>query len=809
IEGLTPTIAIEQRTGHVTPRSTVATTTEIYDYLRVLFARLGHPTCPECGRSIVPQTPQQVAEQVMSYPTGSKIMLLAPLIRGQKGAHKEVIDQAIAGGFARLRIDGKLVDAREKTDLPKTFRHDIEAVVDRILVKPEARSRVIESVEMALKVGKGLCIVSLADPVKNASAPAGQETWQDQVFSEHFACPEHGSVLAELSPRLFSFNSPYGACETCDGLGYRMEPDPALVIPDEELSVGKGGIKAWRRCGSGIYWSYGRAARYLCRIFGVETDTPWKKLPPAVRKGMLFGSAQTGNAGAAESTEAYEGIIPNLLRRFHKTDSESQKLAIHEFMSNHDCTACHGARLKPGVLAVKIDGRSIAEICHDSIDDAVAFFTQFKPKCDPANIKIWQPLLKEIDNRLGFLANVGLGYLSLDRTSSTLSGGEAQRIRLASQVGSKLVGVTYVLDEPTIGLHQRDNDRLIATLKTLRDLGNTVLIVEHDEDVIRSADWILDLGPGAGAQGGFITAQGDIATIMKSPESLTAKYLSGELAIPLPQKRRPLLASRAITVKGAAENNLRNIDATFPLGGFIAVTGISGSGKSSLVNECLLKGLQRKMTELRVLPGKFDKILGQGQIDGIIDIDQSPIGRTPRSNPATYTGVFDEIRKLFAKTPEAKIRGYDAGRFSFNVKGGRCEHCQGQGVRVIAMHFLADVHVVCEICDGARYNKQTLEVLFKEKSIADVLNMSVEESLNFFENHPAIKPFLETLYDVGLGYIKLGQASTTLSGGEAQRIKLAFELAKRPRGHTLYILDEPTTGLHFHDIRKLLEVLHR
>ncbi|MGH7142707.1 MAG: excinuclease ABC subunit UvrA [Planctomycetota bacterium] len=799
IDGLTPTIAIEQRTGHVTPRSTVATTTEIYDYLRVLFARQGHPTCPQCGRSIVPQTPQQIAEQVMAYPTGSKIMLLAPLVRGQKGSHKEIIDHAVHLGFARLRVDGALKDAREKIDLPKTFRHSIEAVVDRILVKPDARSRVIESVEMALKVGEGLCIIAVAELEK------GQEIWKDQVCSEHFACPEHGSVLSELTPRLFSFNSPYGACETCDGLGYRMEPDPALVVPDEERSIPKGAVKAWRRCGSGIYWSYGRAARYLCRIFGVSPETPWKKLPAAVRKAMLFGSA----GEKVEVTEEYEGIIPNLLRRFHKTDSEAQKLAIHEFMSNHDCTACHGARLKPGVLAVKIDGRSIAEVCHDSIDEAVAFFKQLRPKLEEANLKIWQPLLKEIENRLGFLSNVGLGYLSLDRTSATLSGGEAQRIRLASQVGSKLVGVTYVLDEPTIGLHQRDNDRLIATLQALRDLGNTVLIVEHDEDVIRSADWILDLGPGAGHQGGKITAQGDIAAIMHSPESLTAKYLSGEMAIPIPETRRPLSANRAITVKGAAENNLKNIDAAFPLGGFLCVTGISGSGKSSLVNECLLKGLQRKMTELRVLPGKFHSIHGHGQIDSIIDIDQSPIGRTPRSNPATYTGVFDEIRRLFAKAPEAKIRGYDAGRFSFNVKGGRCEHCQGQGVRVIAMHFLADVHVICEVCNGARYNQQTLEVLFKEKSIADVLAMSVEESLEFFANHPAIRPYLETLFDVGLGYIKLGQASTTLSGGEAQRIKLAFELAKRPRGHTLYILDEPTTGLHFHDIRKLLEVLHR
>ncbi|MCW8131429.1 MAG: excinuclease ABC subunit UvrA [Planctomycetota bacterium] len=797
IEGLTPTIAIEQRTGGANPRSTVATTTEIYDYLRVLFARVGVPHCPQCGRAIESQSAEQIVDRLLEFPDQSKLMLLAPLVRGRKGEHKDVIAAAKRAGFVRLRVDGKLVDAREVTSLAKTFKHEIEAVVDRILINKSGRSRLTDSVELALKVGEGLLIANIQESDKAAA--------KDHLFSERFACPIHGVGLEELSPRVFSFNSPYGACQACAGLGTKLEIDVDLLIPEKKLSIQDGLIKSLYRLGYNYGIWYGRAVRRFCQSHGVALSMPVEKVPKDILKALLHGTAARG---AKSSGAPFKGLVTSLTERFHATDSEMIKQRIHEFMSDLSCPDCKGARLRPEVLAVKVNGLSIQDTVTLTIEKAQAFFKDLPVKGEKARIAA--PVLKEIRDRLGFLFDVGLGYLTLDRTRGTLSGGEAQRIRLASQVGSKLVGVTYVLDEPTIGLHQRDNDRLLDTLLLLRDLGNTVLVVEHDEDVMRRADWLIDMGPGAGEKGGELVAAGKAEDLHRTGRSLTGKYLTRELEIALPKERRPIEKKRAIVVKGGRENNLKSIDVNVPLGRFVCVTGVSGSGKSSLVNEVIFKSLSRLLHQSRAKPGACDRVyLTDPNLDKIIDIDQSPIGRTPRSNPATYTGLFDEVRKLFAALPEAKIRGYNAGRFSFNVKGGRCESCQGSGQKTIEMHFLADVYVMCEQCKGKRFNRETLEVKYKDLSIADVLDLSVDAALVLFRNHPKILEGLQTLHDVGLGYVRLGQSSTTLSGGEAQRIKLAFELSKKATGNTLYVLDEPTTGLHFHDIAKLLDVLQR
>jgi excinuclease ABC subunit A len=823
IDGLTPTIAIEQRSGSSNPRSTVATTTEIYDYLRVLFARVGTPHCHVCGRVIESQSAEKIVDKIMELPEGTRLNILAPLVRGQKGEHREIFAAARREGFQRLRVDGKIVDAREVESVAKTFKHDIEAVIDRVIVKPSLRTRLTDTVELALKVGEGLVIANEVEAAaaadKELEAPAESQKSEskvksktaevakgrDHLFSEKYACPIHGSGLEELSPRIFSFNSPYGACPTCAGLGTKMEVDVDLLIPDKKLDIDTGIVGSLWRLGHAYAIWYGRAIRRFCKSAGVPLSTPVEKIPKDVFKALLYGvnAKQEKDWGVN-----WKGLAISLTERFHATENENIKTKIHDLMSDLGCPDCKGARLRPEVLAVRIGGKNVSEIVSMNIEVATTFFGGLPMEGEKK--KIAAPILKEVGERLGFLNDVGLGYITLDRTSGTLSGGEAQRIRLASQVGSKLVGVTYVLDEPTIGLHQRDNDRLLDTLIKLRDLGNTVLVVEHDEDVMARADYLIDMGPGAGEHGGVITGQGTAAELGKCPDSLTGKYLTKQLEIPLPKTRRPIDGKHFIRIKGARENNLKNVDVDIPIGRFVCVTGVSGSGKSSLVNEVLYKNLARTMMGAKFKGGLCDKVsIPSGVIDKIIDIDQSPIGRTPRSNPATYTGVFDEIRKLFSSLPEAKIRGYNGGRFSFNVKGGRCEECQGQGQKLIEMHFLADVYVQCEQCKGKRFNRETLEVKFREMSVADVLALSVDAALEKFKNHAKIYEVLKTLHDVGLGYIRLGQSSNTLSGGEAQRIKLAFELAKRATGNTLYVLDEPTTGLHFHDIAKLLGVLQR
>ncbi len=792
IEGLTPTISIEQRTGKATPRSTVATTTEIYDYLRVFFARAGTPFCPHCAQEISAQTAENIVNHLLAYPEGTRLQVLTCLVRGKKGEHKEVFDYIRKEGFTRVRVDGNIIPIEEVKPLKKTFQHDIEAVVDRILIKDSARSRLTDSVETALHLGDGLLVALLE--LKDGSPP------KEEKFSEKYACPEHGSVLEELSPRVFSFNSPFGSCPDCLGLGSLMEPAPDLVVPDGSLSLNEGAIKAWKSAGSGLGGFYSSGVRKLARRFKLDLDTPWEDFPEKVRRQILFGLAPY-----TEGTPS-EGVIRNLKRRFYSTESNNQKERLHEFMSYLPCPTCQGKRLRPEILSVKIQGTNIHDISIMSIEKAHAYFSALR--LPPEQAKIAEPIQKAVLERLGFLQDVGLEYLTLDRTTNSLSGGEAQRIRLASQVGAKLVGVTYVLDEPTIGLHQRDNDRLLATLIELKKLGNTVIVVEHDEDVIRAAEYLVDMGLGAGLHGGEVVAEGLPAEVLESKRSLTAKYLRGDLKIPIPQQRRKAKKGAEITLKGVKENNLQGLKVRFPLGLLICVTGVSGSGKSSLVNECLLKGLQKERGS-RVRPGAFASLQGGEKIDKIIDIDQSPIGRTSRSNPATYTGIFDGMRKVFAEVPEAKVRGYTASRFSFNVKGGRCEACQGQGIKTIEMHFLPDVHVPCEACKGTRYNRETLQITYKHKNIAELLAMSIEEATDFFQNHKKIYPGLKTLVDVGLGYLKLGQPSPTLSGGEAQRIKLAAELSKRATGQTLYVLDEPTTGLHFHDIARLMEVLQR
>jgi excinuclease ABC subunit A len=790
IEGLPPTISIEQRTGHATPRSTVATSTEIYDYLRLLFARVGKPHCYKCSRPITQQTAEQVIEDILDLPEGSKFALLAPLVRGKKGHHKDVFERVRREGYVRVRVDGEVIELKDVLTLDKNKKHEIEAVVDRIVLeKPQVRRRLADSVETALKLGEGLLVL------------AGEKG--DRLFSTLYACAFCGLSFGELQPRLFSFNSPYGACPTCDGLGTRLELDPDLIVSDPKLSLKDGAIQPWRRLGKRMTIRYNRRLREFCEMFGVRPGAAFEKIDEEKRAILLHGT----NPGQEKKWKSwFEGVIPSLMQRFKNTESEFIKQRIMGYMTESPCPGCAGKRLRPEALSVRVGDRNIHDVTTMTIEGARAFFVELSLNREETQIA--RLVLKEIRSRLQFLGDVGLSYLTLDRKSSTLSGGEAQRIRLASQVGSGLVGVCYVLDEPTIGLHERDNHRLLETLFKLRDLGNTVIVVEHDEETIRSADHVIDVGPGAGLHGGEIIAQGSVADIMAEKRSITGRFFSGEDEIPLPAKRRKP-DGPAVEVKGARENNLKKIDVRIPLGCFVAVTGVSGSGKSTLVDDILHRALARQLMGAKDKPGAHDRVIGAAHLDKIIEIDQSPIGRTPRSNPATYTGAFDEIRGLFAMAKESKARGYLPGRFSFNVKGGRCEACEGQGTKLIEMHFLPDVYVVCEECKGKRYNKETLEIKFKGKDISEILGMPIEEALQFFANFPKLERVLKTMDDVGLGYMHTGQASTTLSGGEAQRVKLATELGKVSTGRTLYILDEPTTGLHFADIKKLLTVLQR
>jgi excinuclease ABC subunit A len=801
IEGLSPAISIEQKTTGRNPRSTVGTVTEVYDYLRLLWARVGVPHCPSCGRPVRRQSATQIAEQILSWPTGTKIEVLAPLVRGRKGEFRDLFDDARKKGFVRARVDGDLIDLEKPPKLNRYENHEISIVVDRLVVREEDRSRVADSVETALKTANGVTeIIVHGDELKT------------HLFSERYACVYCGTSMAELEPRQFSFNSPYGACDGCGGLGTRREVSPELVIGDDMISILEGVILPWGEPTGHVRRSI---IAGLAEHFKFDPNTPWGKLPAAARKGILEGTGGKkvkfpykagGSKGSYE--EPWEGVLANVKRRYDETTSEAVREQLEEYMSSLSCQVCKGTRLKKESLAVTVAGKSIGEVIEMSVTDALIFFNALRASNSlPAEIA--GPILKEVTERLQFLVNVGLEYLTLGRSAETLSGGEAQRIRLATQIGSRLVGVLYILDEPSIGLHQRDNERLLATLKQLRDLGNTVLVVEHDRDTIMSADYVIDLGIGAGRHGGEVVAAGTLADVMDSPSSLTAAYLRGKREIPLPRQRRQPQKGKELRLRGAREHNLRNIDVRFPLGTFICITGVSGSGKSTLVNDILYQALARHFFRARLIPGAHTAIDGLDLIDKVVDIDQSPIGRTPRSNPATYTGLFTPIRTLFAELPESKIRGYTPGRFSFNVKGGRCESCQGDGLVKIEMHFLPDVYVPCDVCRGRRYNRETLEVFYKGRTIADVLEMTVDEALEFFDAVPSIKHKLQTLSDVGLGYIHLGQSATTLSGGEAQRVKLATELSRRDTGQTFYILDEPTTGLHFEDVRLLLHVLHR
>jgi excinuclease ABC subunit A len=804
ISGLPPTIAIEQRSASGNPRSTVATTTEIYDYFRLLFARVGQPHCWICGKEITSQHSSQIVESILHRPHDTKVQIAAPLVRGKKGEHRDVFAAMQREGYVRARVDGGVYDLKNVPTLNKNKKHDIAAVVDRLIITPSVGIRLADSIETALKLADGVVLVLIQEP-KDDRSNGGDGRWHQLLYSEKFACPKHaGASLAELSPRLFSFNSPYGACPSCDGLGTILEFDPDLIVPDKSVSLENGAVTAWRKGGKRMNIYYNRLIKRFCRNIGISKSMPFERIPPEIRKILMYG---TTAADRRKYSLSFEGIIPNLARRWKNTTSEYVKARLHGYLSEQACQSCGGARLRPEAVAVTIDGKNIHQLTSLSIEKAQEFFSDLH--LDRERSLIAAQVLKEIKARLKFMVDVGLEYLTLDRKSSTLSGGEAQRIRLATQVGSGLVGVCYVLDEPTIGLHKRDNNRLLSILQRLCRIGNTIIVVEHDEDIIRNADHIIDIGPAAGKHGGEVVVQGRYSDIVSCSRSLTGQYLSGKRSIALPVKRRKVNLKKSVVVKGAAENNLKDIDVQFPLGVFTCVTGVSGSGKSSLVSQILLRALKRRLYESRERPGRHKTILGASQIDKVIEIDQSPIGKTPRSNPATYTGVFDVIRKLFSMTREAKIRGYKPGRFSFNVKGGRCEHCRGQGTKKIEMHFLPDVYVVCQQCKGTRYNPETLQITYKGKSIADVLNMRIEESLTFFANFPTIMRFLKTLSDVGMGYMQLGQSSTTLSGGEAQRVKLATELGKAATGHTLYLLDEPTTGLHFADIHNLLNVLQR
>ncbi len=800
IEGLSPAISIDQKSTNRNPRSTVGTVTEIYDYFRLLYARVGIPHCPKCGREIKKQTVDQMVEQVMALPERTKIQLLAPVVRGRKGTHVKLLDRAKKSGYVRVRIDGNMYELSEEIKLDKNIKHNIEIVVDRLVVKEGIEQRLTDSIENVLNLAEGLMIVDVigGEPVQ---------------FSESFSCPDCGISIEEIEPRSFSFNNPFGACPECFGLGYKMEFDEDLMIPDKRLSISEGAVTVmgWQSCTDKKSFTHA-ILDALSKEYNFSLDTPFEDYPKEIHDVLIHGTNgkevkvyYKGQRGEGVYDVAFEGLIRNVERRYRETSSETMKAEYEEFMNITPCHACKGQRLKPGALAVTVGDKNISELTGMSIEKLQVFLKELK--LTNQQMLIGGQILKEINSRIQFLMDVGLNYLTLGRATGTLSGGEAQRIRLATQIGSGLVGVAYILDEPSIGLHQRDNDKLLGTLKHLRDLGNSVIVVEHDEDTMREADFIVDIGPGAGEHGGEVVAVGNAGEIMQNEKSVTGAYLSGRIKIPVPKIRRT--PTGWLKVLGAQENNLKNIDVNFPLGVMTCVTGVSGSGKSSLVNQILYKRLARDLNRARTIPGKHKGIEGLEQLDKVINIDQSPIGRTPRSNPATYTGVFDLIRDLFAATPDAKARGYKKGRFSFNVKGGRCEACSGDGIIKIEMHFLPDVYVPCEVCKGKRYNRETLEVKYKGKSIYDVLDMTVEEAMHFFENVPSIRRKMETLYDVGLSYIRLGQPSTTLSGGEAQRIKLATELSKRSTGKTIYILDEPTTGLHFADVHKLTEILHR
>jgi excinuclease ABC subunit A len=798
IEGLSPAISIDQKTTSRNPRSTVGTVTEVYDYLRLLYARIGRPHCPVCGRPIAGQSLDQIVEQVLRLEEGTRFTVNAPVVRDRKGEFRDVLDELRRDGFTRVKVDGEQRLLEEDIVLDKKFKHTLEVVVDRLVMKPDLRQRLTQSVETATSLAEGLVVIDVVEG-------------EAMTFSENLACPDHGVSLAELEPRVFSFNSPHGACPRCTGLGAQLEIDPDLLVPEASLSIEKGAIVPWTIGSQGFYDSVIEA---IAERYEIPLDVPWRELAQEQQDRFLYGTGgerifvqyRNRMGRKRQYTMAFEGLVSNLQRRYKETDSSQQRERIEEYMSFRPCPGCHGARLKPEVLAVTIGDRSIHEFTRMSVATALRFVDELR--LTKTEELIGRRILKEVRERLTFLENVGVGYLQLDRAAKTLSGGEAQRLRLATQIGSQLVGVLYILDEPSIGLHQRDNGRLIATLERLRDVGNTVLVVEHDEQMMRSADWVVDLGPGAGEHGGEVVAQGTAGAIAETPGSITGQFLSGARAIHVPH-RRGEDGRGWFSIRGASMHNLKGIDVDFPVGRFVAVTGVSGSGKSTLVNEILYKALANRLNKLRVKPGDHEGVEGIEVFDKVIDIDQSPIGRTPRSNPATYTDLFTHVRELYSLTPEAKVRGYKPGRFSFNVRGGRCEACKGDGTIKIEMHFLPDVYVPCETCHGHRYNKETLEVRFKGKSISDVLEMSVEEALEFFAKIPKIRRRLQTLHDVGLDYVKLGQPATTLSGGEAQRVKLAAELSKVATGKTLYILDEPTTGLHFADIEKLLEVLQR
>lgn len=798
IEGLSPAISIDQKTTSKNPRSTVATVTEIYDYIRLLYARVGKPYCPNHHIEIESQTVQQMVDRIMELETRTKIQLLAPVISHRKGSHEKLIEDIGKKGYVRLRIDGEIVDVNEVPELDKNKNHTIEVVVDRLVVKEGIETRLADSIETALELSEGQLTVDVIDG-------------EDLKFSESHACPICGFSIGELEPRMFSFNSPFGACPTCDGLGQKLTVDVDLVVPDKDKTLNEGAIEPWIPTSSDFYPTL---LKRVCEVYKINMDKPFKKLTERQRDILLYGSGDKEieftftqrQGGTRKRTMVFEGVVPNISRRFHESPSEYTREMMSKYMTELPCETCHGQRLSREALSVYVGGLNIGEVVEYSISQALNYYKNIN--LSEQDQAIANQILKEIISRLTFLNNVGLEYLTLNRASGTLSGGEAQRIRLATQIGSRLTGVLYVLDEPSIGLHQRDNDRLINTLKEMRDLGNTLIVVEHDDDTMRAADYLVDIGPGAGEHGGQIVSSGTPQKVMKDKKSLTGQYLSGKKRIEVPEYRRPA-SDRKISIRGARSNNLKGVDVDIPLSIMTVVTGVSGSGKSSLVNEVLYKSLAQKINKSKVKPGLYDKIEGIDQLDKIIDIDQSPIGRTPRSNPATYTGVFDDIRDVFAQTNEAKIRGYQKGRFSFNVKGGRCEACKGDGIIKIEMHFLPDVYVPCEVCDGKRYNRETLEVTYKGKNIADILEMTVEEATQFFENIPKIKRKLQALVDVGLGYVTLGQQATTLSGGEAQRVKLASELHKRSTGKSIYILDEPTTGLHVDDISRLLKVLNR
>lgn len=800
IDGLSPAISIDQKSTNRNPRSTVGTVTEIYDYFRLLYARIGIPHCPECGKEIKKQSVDQMVDQIMTLPEGTRIQLLAPVVRGRKGEHQKVLERAKRSGYVRIRIDGNLYELTEEIKLDKNIKHNIEIVVDRLVIKEGIERRLTDSLESVLELADGLAIADVLEK-------------EPLNFSQSFSCPDCGISIDEVEPRSFSFNNPFGACPDCFGLGYKMEFDINLMIPDQSLSIEKGAITVmgWQSCNDAGSFT-NAILRALAKEYKFKLSTPFEKYPDKIKDIIIYGTNgkevevyYEGQRGKGVYPVAFEGLVRNVERRYRETGSDVVKQEYESFMRITPCKLCKGMRLKRGALAVTVCDKNIHEVTSMSIGALHVFLQNMELTVQQQ--LIGKQVLKEIRARVGFLIDVGLDYLSLSRATGTLSGGEAQRIRLATQIGSGLVGVCYILDEPSIGLHQRDNDKLLNTLRNLKDLGNTLLVVEHDEDTMLAADYIVDIGPGAGSHGGEVVAAGTAEEIMQAPESVTGQYLSGRRKIPVPKRRRK--PEGWLTVRGAAENNLKNIDAAFPLGVMSCVTGVSGSGKSSLVNEILYKSLAKTLNRARCIPGKHKSIEGMQQLDKVIDIDQSPIGRTPRSNPATYTGVFDQIRDLFASTADAKAKGYKKGRFSFNVKGGRCEACSGDGIIKIEMHFLPDVYVPCEVCGGKRYNRETLDVKYKGKSIYDVLDMTVEEAVGFFEHVPSIRRKIETLHDVGLSYVKLGQPSTTLSGGEAQRIKLATELSRRSTGHTIYILDEPTTGLHFADVHKLIEILHR